>query len=426
MYCTNCGDVVVEEGARFCRSCGSRVGLETISSDEGPSAAGNGETATAGTTAVQTIPIPLLAQPPGRERAGLKLAIAILVLMLIAGAAAAAFVLIHRGTDDGQAGRGEYRHIVLQAVAPPGHQLAQDDVERSAAIMRTRLKKLGIRARVTTLSDSIIIELPNARPSGGQPGSVTKPGLLELYDLEPDLAGPSWTRQGVVSLPVATTSLYNLLRSVQAKAKQGTPTAYYLFMNQKRIAGPVATRAKLGDISPLLGDKVLAVPAKMTVLTCSSNEVVCPGQASGGVISPPPVGSTYYYLFVHDPPTVPELTGTDLKLSGTRQDFDPNGNPVVLLSFTGKGGQKFHTITRNEFQRGSIQRSPQHFAIVLDGEIKSFPQIDYTDSSLSDGIDPVNGAQITGLASLSEAKALAVVLQTGALPLRFIQIKFLG
>jgi SecD/SecF fusion protein len=307
--------------------------------------------------------------------------------------------------------------VVLKAVPPKGQQVTQDGLDRSVDIMRNRIDKLGVtETDVRKQSgDQIVIQLAGVHDPAKAAAIVGKTAQLQLYDLEPDLTGPSATLQGVVTLPVATTSLYNLLGSVQAKAKEGTPTAYYLFDKKKQlIAGPVDTRSNLPKVPP--GGKVLAVPQKMTVVTCDSTEVVCPGQAQGGVISPPPPGSTYYYLFKYQPPNIPEMTGTDLKLSGTRQDFDPNGNPVVLLSFTGKGGNKFHTITRNEFQRGSIQRSPQHFAIVLDGEIKSFPQIDYTDSSLSDGIDPVNGAQITGLASLSEAKDLALVLQTGALP----------
>src|SRR5262249_10293053 len=43
--------------------------------------------------------------------------------------------------------------------------------------------------------------------------------------------------------------------------------------------------------------------------------------------------------------------------------------------------------------------------------------------SLSDGIDPVNGARITGLSSFDEAKNLALVLQTGALPVSFTQLE---
>ena len=88
---------------------------------------------------------------------------------------------------------------------------------------------------------------------------------------------------------------------------------------------------------------VLAVPHNTVVITCDSTEVVCPGnsgQQGGNTIPPPPKGKSYYYLFKHDPNLkavddikgVPQLTGSDLKLSGTRQDFDPvTGEPVVLM-----------------------------------------------------------------------------------------------
>ena len=58
-----------------------------------------------------------------------------------------------------------------------------------------------------------------------------------------------------------------------------------------------------------------------------------------------------------------------------------------------------------------------HFAIVLDNQIKSFPTIDFHDNP--DGIPGDNGARITGMAGLTEAKNLALVLQTGALPVNF-------
>jgi SecD/SecF fusion protein len=59
----------------------------------------------------------------------------------------------------------------------------------------------------------------------------------------------------------------------------------------------------------------------------------------------------------------------------------------------------------------------QHFAIVLDREIKSWPSIDW--EQYPGGISGSNGAQITGLGDLGEAKDLALVLQTGALPVEF-------
>ena len=71
--------------------------------------------------------------------------------------------------------------------------------------------------------------------------------------------------------------------------------------------------------------------------------------------------------------------------------------------------------------RGRLWKTPQQFAIVLDRDIKSFPQIDYTDPSLSNGIS--GGGQITNIGSSKEAKDLAIVLQTGALPYEFTQLE---
>jgi SecD/SecF fusion protein len=88
------------------------------------------------------------------------------------------------------------------------------------------------------------------------------------------------------------------------------------------------------------------------------------------------------------------------------------------MEFTGKGSDKFEKITRDEWIRGKLRQQPQHFAIVLDRAIKTFPQIDYTDSSLSGGIGG-GRAQIEGLDSFQEAKEIALVLQTGALPVKF-------
>ncbi len=117
------------------------------------------------------------------------------------------------------------------------------------------------------------------------------------------------------------------------------------------------------------------------------------------------------------------MKGVDLKLSGTRQDFDTNsGQPIVLMQFTKDGTDKFGDITRELAQRGKRvsfggQDQFQHFAIVLDNEIRSWPSIDFNENP--NGISGSNGAQITGMAGLNEAKDLAIVLQTGALPVEF-------
>ena len=180
--------------------------------------------------------------------------------------------------------------------------------------------------------------------------------------------------------------------------------------------------------------KIFALPEEMKVITCGEQQRYCPGP--GGGVAPQP-GVTYHYLMKYQPTNadkpVPEMTGRDLSLSGTRQDIDPQSNaPVVLMQFTGKGGKKFHDITRREAQRGKLlygtagggadpQSYLQHFAIVLDNVVQSAPSIDF--QQYPDGIDPINGAQITGINSAKEAKDLAIVLQTGALPVNFIQVE---
>jgi len=172
------------------------------------------------------------------------------------------------------------------------------------------------------------------------------------------------------------------------------------------------------------------VPEGRTILTCGASARLCPG------VNQVPPTRDYYYLYKYQPNhpenPIPELTGDDLKGEGTRQDFGQNNEPIVTLEFTDEGGDRFHDITRELAQRGLQQANlngatgadrdnyNQSFAIVLDGEIRSFPSIDFDD--LPDGIAG-GQAQITGLDDIQEAKDLALVLQTGALPVEFEQLQ---
>ena len=349
--------------------------------------------------------------------------------------------------------------VVLKAVPPKGHQLTSSDLDRSVSIMRNRVDKLGVSEPHIQKqgSNEIVIQLAGVHDPTAAAKLIGSTAKLELFDLEPALVPPSVTATGV---PQATTSLYDLLSRVQASAKTGTPTQYALFASTKtthttgtgkkkkttttttwhRIAGPTATlhRDPTTGNAGLLdafggkvpkGDKVLTVPHKTVVITCSATtSTVCPGDPNGL----PATGKTDYYLFKNGSypndryatdGKYPNMNGDQLVLSGTRQDFDPTtGDPVVLMQFHSKGNKIFHEVTKNEAIRGSIQGAPQHFAIVLDNEIRSWPQIDY--KQFPQGIDPTgNGAEITGLQSLGEAKNLALVLQTGALPVNFVTLE---
>jgi SecD/SecF fusion protein len=326
--------------------------------------------------------------------------------------------------------------VILQAKAPKGRAITQDDLDRSIEIMRSRIDKIGVAEPEIRRqgSNQISVELPGVHDAGRAAELIGQTAQLQFYDLQGDALPPSITAggPGQPATLVPTTQLITLLKSQEKQAEKGTPTAWYLYSSKgKRLAGPSDTKEailrQLGGIAPT-GSKFYAVPEGRTILSCTDNATLCPG------VGVPAPGATYYYLFKYDPTNkehpIPELTGSDLNGGGTRTDFQGN-QPIVTLDFTNKGGDKFHDITRELSIRGAQQAAfagqpsnadfSQSFAIVLDGEIRSFPRIDFTDPSLRDGISGGN-AIIEGLDSVQEADDLALVLQTGALPVEFDQV----
>jgi preprotein translocase subunit SecD len=246
------------------------------------------------------------------------------------------------------------------------------DLDLSIVIMDQRLQKLHVKdpslkrdgKRITLIaaSDAIKRSLP----------VLIRPGLLEFFDLQGDLTGPSLDAQ----------------RFPHAETKPLSPRPHTV------------------------------------VVTCGPKARYCPGL-------PETPRRPYYYLFKYDPDNtehpIPELTGADLNLKGTRNDIDPTtAEPVVLMSFTASGAKKFQSITQTLAERGRTLHNErggvpenyfQQFAIVLDREMRSAPTIDFNENPA--GIPGDNGAQITDIGSLNEAKDLALVLQTGALPFAF-------
>jgi len=87
------------------------------------------------------------------------------------------------------------------------------------------------------------------------------------------------------------------------------------------------------------------------------------------------------------------------KLAKASAGYDSNGRIVVKMSFTTEGQEIFEKITSENIGK--------QLAIVLDGEIKSAPFI---------RTEIQGDAVIEGIDSLDEANDIALVLETGALP----------
>jgi protein-export membrane protein SecD len=112
----------------------------------------------------------------------------------------------------------------------------------------------------------------------------------------------------------------------------------------------------------------------------------------------------------------PAMTGAAVKSARAGYNSQ-NSKPNVLIDFTANGSKQFQDITRELYRTGLLKQTPQTFAIVLDNVMESDPMIDYTDPTLRDGIS--GGAEISGGSmTTQEAKDLAFVLNTGALPVK--------
>ena len=94
------------------------------------------------------------------------------------------------------------------------------------------------------------------------------------------------------------------------------------------------------------------------------------------------------------------LTGTDLR--DAKEQTDQQGQNLVALDFSEEGGQKFADLTMRNVGR--------RISILLDGEVLTSPNVK----------EPITGgkAVITGSRTLEEAHNLAILLRSGALPVK--------
>lgn len=101
------------------------------------------------------------------------------------------------------------------------------------------------------------------------------------------------------------------------------------------------------------------------------------------------------------------LTGDVITSAAAEADTQKPGNYAVSMQFNTAGTRTWATITTE------YAKTNRRVAIVLDGQVQSAPQVI---NAITDG-----RSQITGTFSADQAKRLATVLQTGALP---VSLKF--
>ncbi len=124
----------------------------------------------------------------------------------------------------------------------------------------------------------------------------------------------------------------------------------------------------------------------------------------------PEGGSQAEQWYVIDTP--PLLTGS--MLEGAQTGFDQFNQPKVDMQFNDEGAQVFEDVTTKLSETAQITGEDQRLAIVLDDNVESAPRV----------LEPIAGgnAEITGDFTQDEVKSLALVLQTGALPVELLPV----
>ena len=348
--------------------------------------------------------------------------LALVVAVLVAVFAAGYYNAVRLGLDL-QGGL----EVVLKATPTDGKDLTSEQLEQSVEVIRDRVDGLGVSEPEirTQGSDQIVVSLPGVQDPEEAVAVVGSTASLRFYQWEENVVDGKAFR-----------SAHEALRSAKDRAEESKKDGqFYVFDgNDDLVAGPAASEERAleqaadalnaqpeadrpeGAESITEGDTP-KLPKDWETLEVPAGELLVhgpPEQVQGNGVTLQEGGKfdriAGAYVLIEDKPG---LTGERIR-SATAEAGQ--GGWVTSMIFDRKGGRQFGEVTERIAKDGALKGTPQRFAIILDDEIKSIPQIDYKQypSGIKGG-----QAQISGLDDREEASNLALVLNTGALPVRF-------
>ena len=376
--------------------------------------------------------------------------------------------------------------VVLRATPNKGKQLTKEDLDKSVAIIRDRVDKLGVSEPEIRLQgkDQIAIELPGIENPDQAVSVVGSTAQLNFFETQETVVGKAY-RNAYLLLDANRSKTERELAKLEKK-KKSYESQYFLFGPEKQrearnpIAGPAtsieqllqqadasgvlndsaaakakkahakekaAAKAKDGHIqvarssdskskksdakkkkkkewkpapvkpSKLPGaEKLKSLPHGYEVLATLPDHVMIHGSRDRVPAEVEEVGRSdkdkakaLYVLFKNKPC----MSGAEIRNATAETQ---QGGWITSMNFTGKGGDQFGDCTEKIAKAGSLVGQDLTFSIVLDDEIKSSPSIDY--KQYGSGIRG-GSALINGLDDQEEAESLALVLNTGSLPVRF-------
>ncbi|WP_051208706.1 protein translocase subunit SecD [Propionicicella superfundia] len=283
-----------------------------------------------------------------------------------------------------------------------------DRLERARSIIQQRVDSLGVgESEVTTSGDrQIVVSVPNVEQEQlielvGQTARLTFRAVYQVESVTPvATASPTAASTTATSETSASSTQAAATASASPSARRplpALPTAPPSTLTPR----PTAAASPAASVDTLLA------------YTPSSQDSDEFSEFNCGEESPTPDVTDQPLITCSKAGTEKFLLGPVL-LEGTQLTSAQAGVPqnslnwVVNLQFNSAGATDFETVTGELATRTSPENS---FAIVLDGEVISYPSVS---SSIAGG-----GAEISGSFTQQTATELANVLKYGALPLSF-------
>jgi SecD/SecF fusion protein len=355
------------------------------------------------------------------------------VLLLVAGLLVASLAVIAtKPTRLGLDLKGGVS-LIYQAKPTKQSKVTGDAIDRSLDIMRKRVDQIGVAEPSLQRSgaDQIDVSLPDVKNADEAASQVGTTAQMWFYDWEGSVLGPNCKPDpsnasitggqaaGDASIPPALSLFDAVTRGSNCPrtntGKESSGDKFYLVDKERKrvLAGPDESQA---DLQKEALNKKIPFDAKQIVKVPQGTVVVRAEQ-------PDPKGKppAAWYVLADQP----ILGGTDIK--NPEQGFDngpgESGAPNVTFDFTSHASGVWSKFTRKLSQRGQElslggqgDQSNQHFAITLDNELISVPQIDW--HQYPDGLGGGQGSRISGGFTIDSAQQLASLLKTGALPIK--------
>ena len=383
------------------------------------------------------------------------------ILLLVVGLLAASVVVI--ATKKTVLGLDLKGGVELVYQGQPTAQtpvVTQDALSRAVDIMRQRVDQLGVSEPQiqTSGGNDITVSLPDVKDTARAERLVGTTARLEFYDWEANALTPNGktvASQLQAQDPTATAlsqgsassgpglpgggsmSLYNAVKLASTQPSQVSidnarkGPQYYMFGAPGSAA--CATAAKDQGLAPVAGahcllsgpdssqqDLISGLPAGVKAsqgqtLVVPQGTVVVQAVPFSFAHQTPFNSATAQFFVLKDHVS---LFGQDI--TNPQASTESGGNPDVQFGFSSKGKGQFQNVTAVIARRGANvstlgQTLNQHFAVALDQQLITVPNIEY--KQYPDGINGDNGAQITGGFTTATANDLATQLRLGALPI---------